>query len=95
MQKLQLIEVDGIVRVGGRLEKALVKFDVKPQISLPQNCGFSQLVIRQHHVEMGHLGTSHISASVRENFWIVKGDSAVRHVIERCISCPKRTAKVG
>ena len=59
MQKLQLIEVDGIVRVGGRLEKVLVEFDVKDSIILPKNCYFSQLVIRQHRVEMSHSGTSH------------------------------------
>ena len=59
MQKLQLIEVDGIVRVGGRLEKVLVKFDVKDSIILPKNCYFSQLVIRQQRVEMSHSGTSH------------------------------------
>ena len=75
MQKLQPIEIDGIVRVGGRLEKTVVEFDVKHPIILPQKCHFSQLVIRQYHVEMGHSGTSHTWASVREKFWIVKGGS--------------------
>ena len=95
MQKLQPIEIDGIVRVGGRLEKTVVEFDVKHPIILPQKCHFSQLVIRQYHVEMGHSGTSHTWASVREKFWIVKGGSAVQHVIGQCIACRKRNAKVG
>ena len=95
MQKLQPIKIDGIVRVGGRLEKTVVEFDVKHPIILPQKCHFSQLVIRQYHVEMGHSGTSHTCASVREKFWIVKGGSAVRHVIGQCIFCRKRNAKVG
>ena len=59
IRKLQLIEIDGIVQVGGRLKKTLVEFDVKHPIILPQNCHFLQLVIRQYHVEMGHSGTSH------------------------------------
>ena len=59
MQKLQPNEVNGIVRLVGRLEKALVAFDVKHSIILPQNCHFSQLVIRQHHLEMGYSGTSY------------------------------------
>ena len=68
MQKLQPIEIDGIVRVGGRLEKTVVEFDVKHLIILPQKCHFSQLVIRQYHVEIGHSETSHTWASVREKF---------------------------
>ena len=81
--------------VYGRLEKALVAFNVKYSIILPQNCQFSQLVIRQHHVEMGYSGTSRTWASVREKFWIVKGGSVVRHVIGQCITTRKRNAKVG
>ena len=95
MQKLQPIEIDGIVRVGGRLENTVVEFDVKHPIILPQKRHFSQLVIRQYHVEMGHSGTNHTWASVRENFWIVKCGSAVRHVIGQCIACRKKNAKVG
>ena len=68
MRKLQPIEFNGILRVGGLLEKALVKFDVKHPIILPQNCHFLKILIRQHHVEMGHSGASHTWASVRENF---------------------------
>ena len=95
MQKLQPIEIDGTVRVGGRLEKTVVEIAVKHPIILPQKCHFSQLVIRQYYVEMGHSGTSHTWASVREKFWIVKGGSAVRHVIGQCIACRKRNAKAG
>ena len=67
-QKLQPIEIDGIVRVGGRLEKTVVEFNVKHPIILPQKCHFSQLAIRQYHVEMGHSGTSYTWASVRKKF---------------------------
>ena len=77
------------------MEKTVVEFDVKHPIILPQKCHFSQLVIRQYHVEIGHSGTSHTWASVREKFWIVKGGSAIRHVIGQCIACRKRNSKVG
>ena len=68
MRKLQPIKFNGILRVGGLLEKALVKFDVKHPIILPQNSHFLKILIRQHHVEMVHSGASHTWASVRENF---------------------------
>ena len=82
MQKLQSIVIYGIVRVGGWLEKTVVEFDVKHPIILPQKCHFSQLVIRQYHVEMGHSETSHTWASVREKFWIMKGGSAAMHCLQ-------------
>ena len=70
MQKLQPIEIDGIVRLGGRLEKAVVKFDVKHPIILPQNCHFSELMIRQHYVEMGQqiVMKPHLGFSTGKNF---------------------------
>ena len=63
-----MLGCEGIVRVEGRLKKALVEVNVKHPIILPQNCHFSQLVIGQHHVEMGHSGTSYTWASIRKNF---------------------------
>ena len=77
-----------------KAKKTVDEFDVKHPIILPQKCHFSQLVIRQYHLEMGHSGTSHTWASVREKFWIVKGGSAVRHVKGQCIACRKKNTKV-
>ena len=93
MQNLQPIRFDGIVQVGGRMEKALVEFYEKHSLILPKNCHFSQLVIRQHHVEMGHSETSHTWASVREKFWFLKSGFAVRQVIGQCIVSRKRNTK--
>ena len=77
------------------MEKAFIEFDVKHPIILPQNCHFSQSVIRQHHAKIGHSGTGHTWPSIQEKFWIVKGGSAVQHVIGQRITCSKRNAKVG
>ena len=50
---------------------------------------------RQHHDKLGHAGTSHTWASLRQRFWVVKGAAAVRHSIGQCIKCKRRNASVG
>ena len=95
MQKLRPISVDGVLRVGGRIAQAPVDDDVKHPIILPRHSHITELVIRQHHVEVGHSGTSHTWASIRRRYWIVKGGAAVRQSIGKCIKCKKRNAVVG
>ena len=57
---------EGILRVGGRLGYAPMTFDVRHPIILPQNSHFTELIIRQYHVEVGHSGASHSWASLRQ-----------------------------
>ena len=86
MQKLDPVSVDGVMRVGGRIDRALADVDVKRPIILPQHSHFRELIIRQKHSEVGHAGTSHTWASVRRRFWIVKGGAAVRHLSDNAKS---------
>ena len=65
LQKLQPVVIDGVLRVGGRLTQAPFELDVKHPIILPQTSHFTELVIRQHHAEVGHSGSSHTWASLR------------------------------
>ena len=58
MQKLRPVMFEGIIRVGGRLEKAKIDFDSKHPIILPMSLHFTELVIRQYHAFVGHLGTT-------------------------------------
>ena len=68
LQKLYPVILDGVLRVGGRLEMAPVEFDSKHLVILPQRSHFTELVIREHHALVGHSGASHTWASVRPKF---------------------------
>ncbi len=50
----------------------------------------TDLIIQYHHFAIGHMGQKSVLGSVRQRFWIIKGRSAVRQVIRRCIDCQKR-----
>ena len=87
--------IDGLVHVGGRLSQAPIDFETKYPIILPQHSQFAELLIRQHHAEVRHLGINHTWASFRDRDWIVKGGAEVRKCIRKCVLCRKRNASVS
>jgi len=94
MNKLSPFLDDGVLRVGGRLTKASICYDAKHPIILPNNHHFTDLVIVQHHHQVGHSGMGHTWTSLRQKFWIIKGGAAVSKVIGNCIFCRKRNASL-
>ena len=93
--KLKPILVDGVLHIGGRLDKAPVDFSVWHPIILPSDSHFTELLILHHHQLVGYSGMGHTWASLRQSYWIVKGSVTVRWVIGNCVFCKKRSAPVG
>ena len=96
MRKLHpFLDDVGILRVGGRLENALIKYEAKHPIILPYRHQATDLIISQHHQETGHLGQEYVLSSLHQFYWIIKGRSAVRRVISSCFQCKKLGAVRG
>ena len=95
MQKINPICLDGVAWVGGRLAQLDIDVDMKHPIIMSKCSHLTELVIRQYHNKLGHVGTSHTWASLRQRFWIVKGAAAVHHSISQCIKCKRRNVSVG
>ena len=74
LRKLNPVMVDRVISVGGRLERSS-KHHV------------TDLVIRDCHEREAYLGAGQVLASVRQKFWIVRGHTAVRSVIGKCLKC--------
>ena len=47
----------------------------------------TNLLIQLHHEKEGHLGINHVLADLNKTFWIVKGRSAVKKVLDSCLTC--------
>ena len=90
-----LLDEMGILRVGGRLENALIDYDAKHPIILPYRDHVTDLIISQHHQKTGHLGQEYVLSSLRHQYWVIKGRSAVRRVISGCFLCKKLGAVRG
>ena len=86
--------VNGILTVGGRLTQAGMPESTKHPKILPKRGHITDMVIRDMHERTGHQGREHVLAALRCEYWIVDGNSAVRRVLSRCVSCRKRQAPV-
>ena len=90
---LQPVLVDGIMRVGGRLDKAPIQFEAKHQAILPPAHPLPRLLVQDLHEKHLHVGREHTLALVRQTFWISRGKSFVRKIINDCLHCKRRRAK--
>ena len=90
---LQPVLVDGIIRVGGRLTKALIPYEAEHQALLSPGHPLSKLVAQDIHERHFHVGREHTLALVRQQFWILRGKSFVRRIINECLLCKRRRAK--
>jgi hypothetical protein len=93
--KLDPILKDGLIRVGGRLNRAPITQDARNPVILPKKNRVVDLIIKHFHVILGHSGREHVLAALRERYWIIHGNSTVRRVLSSCFSCKRRQAKVG
>ena len=81
---------NGLLSVGGTLESAPIDEDLKHPFILPSHHHVTELLILYHHSKVDHLGQESVLSSRRERFWVVKGRSAVRHTLKKCLDCQRR-----
>ena len=84
---------NGLLRAGGRIGRAPLQYEVKHPVILPYKHHVTDLIIRDHHQRMGHLGQESVLSSLRKKYWILKWRSAVRCVLNKCSDCQRRKAK--
>ena len=83
---------DGIVRVGGRVDKALVSYETRHPALLPREHWISLLITRQVH-QCGHSAVAATVAKTRRRFWILKAHDLAKSVKFRCVFCREMQAK--
>ena len=95
LYKLDPIETDGIVRVGGRLSNSPLSEDSKHPIILPKDSQVSQLIAFHFHRASGHSGLEHVLSLIRQRFWIIGARKILKRILGRCVSCKKREGPTG
>ena len=76
------------------MDYAQIDDDSKHPIILPYKHHITDMIIRYYHIIVGHMGQKSVLSSLRQEFWIIKGRSAIRRVIKYCIDCQLRKAKL-
>ena len=85
-----------LLRVGGRLSNMDSDYDVKFPVILPKNHHISLLLIRWCHFNVAHCGRNSTLNEMRSNgLWIIKGNTEVKKLIHKCVTCRAMRGKVG
>ena len=84
----------GMLRVGGRLQKATLAYEVKHPIVVPKKSHITELLIRQYHSqEQHHQGCGMTHNALRQaGYWIINGRSSVSQQLRKCTICSKLRA---
>ena len=84
---------DGVICVGGLLEKASIGFSAKHPMILPGRHHVTDLIIRDCHEREGHVDAGQILASIGQKLWILRGHVALRRLIGKYRKCRLCNAK--
>ena len=97
LQELKpFINENGLVCVGGRLQKSSLDLESKHPIILPKNSRISLLIVRDCHDRVAHGGRGATLQEIRNSgIWIINCNRLVRHVIYNCVKCRSMRGRFG
>nr|XP_049704680.1 uncharacterized protein LOC126056266 [Helicoverpa armigera] len=83
-----------IIRVGGRLSNsASFLYDKKHPILLCSKHTFTRLLFEYEHKRLLHAGPQLLLASLRENWWPLRGRDLARNIVHKCVTCTRIAGK--
>nr|XP_022331795.1 uncharacterized protein LOC111129629 [Crassostrea virginica] len=90
-----VMDCDGILRVGGRLNNAKLNINYKNPIIMPgRKHPISILLIRHYHHLVKHQGRHFTDGAVRTaGFWIIGSKRLISSIIYHCVTCRKMRRK--
>ena len=77
----------GVMRCQGRFQNADIPEGARCPKLLPRHEHLTRLLIQYVHERLIHAGVSHTLASLRQEYWIIKGRMEVKLVLSRCLVC--------
>lgn len=87
------VDQHGILRVGGRIQKAHIKYDQRHPMIMSAKEPVVLSIIRETHKMLYHGGFAVTMNMLRKKFWIVKGGQVVKGIVSKCVSCIRSRPK--
>ena len=81
---------DGVLRVGGSIDKAELPWETKHSIVLDHPHDITRLIVIHYHRRVIQAGVEHVFNHIREKFWILHGRSKVKNCATKCPLCHRR-----
>ena len=90
-----VLDMQGLLRVGGRLSNAGMETGEKTPIIIPGNSHIATLLVRHFHELVQHQGRHFTEGSIRSaGYWLTKGKRLINQIIHKCVKCRKLRAPV-
>ncbi|GFW56323.1 integrase catalytic domain-containing protein [Trichonephila clavipes] len=90
LKSLNIFQDDkGVLRVGGRLEKASIAYSQKHPAILAKNSKLSKIYFITLHKKLFHVGPQGLLNAVRLRFWALGGRNLARKTVHTCVVCFK------
>lgn len=81
------LNINGVLRVDGRLQHSNLSYSSKHQIILPPNHPFTTLLVRTKHIQLLHANFTLLSSTLLQDFWIIGQRNLIKQTIRKCIIC--------
>lgn len=85
-----ILDKNGILRVGGRIDKANISYERKHQYIIPHKSRLSYLLLNHAHKETMHGGAQIMMQFLRTKFWIPKLRFEARIYANACVECVRQ-----
>ena len=84
------VDDNGILHVGGRLQRARLEYKEKHPVLLPKGHHVSKLIVRHYHSQVHHQGRQITHGAIRQaGYWLVDGHHMVAKELNQCVLCKK------
>ena len=84
-----VMNADGLLECHGRVQQSVLPNAACFPVLLPSNDYYTQLLIMQEHCDNKHVATAHTLSILRLTYWIPKGRSTVKRILNSCYVCKK------
>jgi hypothetical protein len=93
IQSLHPILKNGLLRVGGRIQRSTLCETAKHPVILPAAHPLSLAIVWSFHKSNSHCGVEATITAIRERFWIVGVRKLVKQAIRHCLLCKRYNAR--
>ena len=89
------LDDNGLLCVGGRIERAPAPFDVRHPIVLPPGSPLTERIVKEIHLKCGHAAAWRTLTEVQRKYWIPAPRRLIARVVDRCTLCRRKAATVA
>ena len=95
LSKMSSIAVNGVLRLGARLQRGNLPFDLKLSAILRKRHPVTKLLVLNAHVQTGHVGIQHVLSILRYRYCTMGGAATIKHYVLECKLCRNPKAASG